>query len=115
MAAPANLIARRSASGHLETFLASSRMSVVGGWSQLIDATLYLERQDGVLLCVRGNVAASHRPRRRSCGIGAESNISRNEIDDALGKQNAGVKRFKARAAFASFNVVLNKDAKMWV
>ena len=47
--------------------------------------------------------------------VGAEANISRNEIDDALGKQIAGVKRLKARAAFASFNVVINKDEKMWV
>lgn len=47
--------------------------------------------------------------------VGAEANISRNEIDDALGKRNAGVKRFKARAAFTSFNVVRNKDRKMWV
>ena len=47
--------------------------------------------------------------------VGAEANISRNEIDDALGKQIAGVKRLKARAAFASFNVMINKDEKMWV
>jgi IS30 family transposase len=42
--------------------------------SQLMDATLYLKRQDGVCLCVKGNVVVSQRPRRRSCeslkGIG---------------------------------------------
>lgn len=46
--------------------------------------------------------------------IGAESNITRTQIDTALGDLKNKVEVFKARAAFKSFRIVRNKDDSLW-
>lgn len=46
--------------------------------------------------------------------VGSRSNLSRSEIDDALGDLAKDVDVFKARLAFRSFRVVRNKDQSLW-
>lgn len=47
--------------------------------------------------------------------VGSESNVSRNDLEKALGKDNAHVERFKTRAAYKTFNVVQNRKRSLWV
>ncbi|HEX9789780.1 MAG TPA: DUF2971 domain-containing protein [Kiloniellales bacterium] len=47
--------------------------------------------------------------------VGAEASISRSDIEEALGKENAYIERLKARAAFKTFNVVRNRKQSMWI
>lgn len=47
--------------------------------------------------------------------VGPASGFSRADIEKALGDQNDSVESFKARTAFKSFDVVKNKDPKLWV
>ena len=46
--------------------------------------------------------------------VGAESKISRNTIDLAIGKRYQNVERFKVRTAFNSFRIIRNKEEKLW-
>ncbi len=46
--------------------------------------------------------------------VGAESRITRSDIEKSLGKENAHVERFKTRAAFKTFNVVRNRKQSLW-
>lgn len=46
--------------------------------------------------------------------VGAESKITRAEIDDILGDIKGAVEVFKVRAAFSSFRIVRNKDELLW-
>lgn len=45
---------------------------------------------------------------------GAESNVSRTDVAEALGDGYAHVERIKTRAAFQTFNVVRNRNQSMW-
>jgi hypothetical protein len=47
--------------------------------------------------------------------VGAESGVTRKELADALGDLAGSVEGIKARLAFASFSVVRQKDAKLWL
>jgi hypothetical protein len=46
--------------------------------------------------------------------VGAQSDITRTQISDALGVLNENVEVFKARPAFKTFEVVRNKKNKLW-
>ncbi|MGA7181403.1 MAG: DUF2971 domain-containing protein [Thiobacillaceae bacterium] len=46
--------------------------------------------------------------------IGAQSNISRAELQETLGDLSDKVEKFKARLAFRSFRVVRQRNAKLW-
>ena len=46
--------------------------------------------------------------------VGCESDVTRDDVDDALSGHTPHVEAFKARAAFRSFNVVRNKNDAMW-
>lgn len=51
----------------------------------------------------------------KTVAVGANSDITRKELDDALGSLRSEVDVFKTRAAFRSFKVVKNKNSKIWV
>jgi hypothetical protein len=46
--------------------------------------------------------------------VGGASSITRAQLADALGSLAESVETFKARAAFKSFRVVRNKNARLW-
>jgi hypothetical protein len=46
--------------------------------------------------------------------IGAHSSVTRAEVKEALGEDMAGVEVFKARAAFRRFEIVRNRNEKLW-
>lgn len=46
--------------------------------------------------------------------VGCECPLSRTDIQDALGDLAASVETFKARPAFRTFQVVRNRDEKLW-
>lgn len=46
--------------------------------------------------------------------VGAESTISRAELREALGDQASRVRQVKARLAFGTYRVVLQRDQKLW-
>ncbi len=46
--------------------------------------------------------------------VGDQSSVTRAEVSGALGDLETEVEVFKARASFRSFDVVRNKDPKMW-
>ena len=46
--------------------------------------------------------------------VGAQSQLTRSQISEALGDLSEKVEVFKARAAFKSFDVVRNKDDSLW-
>lgn len=46
--------------------------------------------------------------------VGDQSNISRSEISEALGELKNEVEAFKARAGFTKFEVVKQKNDKLW-
>lgn len=46
--------------------------------------------------------------------VGANSSISRGQLDLSLGDQSETVSVFKARAGFKNFEMVKNKDQSMW-
>ena len=46
--------------------------------------------------------------------VGARSTLSRKQISEALGDLSQDVEVFKARPAFKSFEVVRNKNEKLW-
>lgn len=46
--------------------------------------------------------------------VGARSNISREQVNQAFGPEHGPVAVFKARLAFRSFRVVRNKDESLW-
>lgn len=47
--------------------------------------------------------------------VGAEACISRRDVEEALGGENAQVERIKMRAAFKTFNVVRNRRQSLWL
>lgn len=47
--------------------------------------------------------------------VGYESRLSRNDIKEALGDLHDKVEVFKARPAFKTFNIVINKNEKLWI
>jgi hypothetical protein len=47
--------------------------------------------------------------------IGARSNLSRDQLNKALGSLSSQVTVFKARLAFKSFRVVRNKNESLWI
>lgn len=47
--------------------------------------------------------------------VGPHSEVTRADVDSALGNLVARVQRFKARAAFKSFRVVQNQKAYLWI
>jgi hypothetical protein len=47
--------------------------------------------------------------------VGAESQVTRSQVSDALGDHHGkNVEVFKVRAAFRSFQIVRNKNEKLW-
>ena len=46
--------------------------------------------------------------------VGAASGITRAQLAEALGSLSESVEAFKARAAFKSFRVVRNRNARLW-
>jgi Protein of unknown function (DUF2971) len=46
--------------------------------------------------------------------VGAEASVSRQDIDKALGEENAHVQRIKMRAAFQTFSIMRNKNQSLW-
>lgn len=46
--------------------------------------------------------------------VGAQSNVSRKDIQDALGELAPAIETFKARLAFNSFKVVRQRDSSLW-
>lgn len=46
--------------------------------------------------------------------VGTSSTVTRTQLADALGGLSTEVEVFKARAAFKSFRVVRNKNARLW-
>lgn len=46
--------------------------------------------------------------------VGAEASVTRQEVAEALGNENADIERFKTRAAFQTFNVVQNRNKSLW-
>lgn len=46
--------------------------------------------------------------------VGAASNVTRAQLADALGNLSKSVEVFKARAAYKSFRVVRNQNARLW-
>ncbi len=46
--------------------------------------------------------------------VGCESKITRKQLDQALGKEFKNVTKFKARTAFKKFEIVRNKDLRLW-
>lgn len=50
----------------------------------------------------------------REVVVGANSSITRSELSDALGEIEPSVRAIKARLAFKTFSVVLQKDAALW-
>jgi len=53
-------------------------------------------------------------PVLREVIVGCESKVARSEIQEALGEHAGSVSAFKARAAFRSFQIVRNKNEKLW-
>lgn len=51
----------------------------------------------------------------KSVIVGAESNITRSELDDALGDLVPYVEKIKARLAFQSFRVVKQRNERLWI
>jgi hypothetical protein len=47
--------------------------------------------------------------------VGAQCTVSRQTLQEALGNLAANVEKFKARLAFKSFRVVLQRDGKLWL
>ena len=56
----------------------------------------------------------SDRLRLKQVIVGAESTVSREELSGALGALAFEVESFKARLAFASFQVVRQRDERLW-
>lgn len=46
--------------------------------------------------------------------VGAHSSVSRAQIRDAIGEKGVNVEIFKARAAFRSFKIVINRNDDLW-
>lgn len=46
--------------------------------------------------------------------VGCESGLSRKDIKEALGDLHDAVEVFKARPAFKTFDIVMNKNKKLW-
>jgi len=46
--------------------------------------------------------------------VGAQSEITRKQLSDALGDLSGNIEVFKARPAFKTFEVVRNKNKKLW-
>jgi hypothetical protein len=47
--------------------------------------------------------------------VGAQSSITRKELDNALGDLQSSVEVFKARLSFRTFRVVRQRNAKLWI
>lgn len=52
--------------------------------------------------------------RLRQVIIGAHSTVKRAEVNQVLGENMAGIEVFKARAAFRKFEIVRNRNEKLW-
>lgn len=81
-------------------------------WSYEDEYRVYttLERsEDGICYADFGD-----KLRLKKVIVGSESEITRNQIADALGELSTQVEVFKARAAFKSFRIVRNKDPSLW-
>ncbi|WP_316975725.1 DUF2971 domain-containing protein [Shumkonia mesophila] len=46
--------------------------------------------------------------------VGPQSSISRYDLEGVLGNENAHVERLKARPAFKTFRVVMNREESLW-
>jgi hypothetical protein len=46
--------------------------------------------------------------------VGADASVSRQEVEKALGDENAHVERIKMRVAFQTFRVVRNRNQSLW-
>lgn len=46
--------------------------------------------------------------------VGCKSDVSRSDVDTALGEAGKNVERFKSRAAFRSFKMIRNENEKLW-
>lgn len=57
----------------------------------------------------------SDRIKLRRVIVGYHADISRREVDDALGELKPGVETFKVRPAFGSFKMTRNRDPQLWI
>lgn len=93
---------------------ADKHRELVLGFDVPDDCLLTVSYSAKRLLAEAEQVLATGRSDERGMLVGSRSNLSRSEIDDALGDLAKDVDVFKARLAFRSFRVVRNKDQSLW-